>query len=136
MAGAVLQAVGSFGEEPVAPFADGLGVDLEPLGGLFDRPTADDDAVDHVGDAAQRRLLVTVGPTAGRAGALGPAGWSEGHRRSPAWPLPGYGERVSMVPSGALVSCQPPSWIREWWNRQTKARLSAVVGPPRFLGTR
>ena len=48
-AGAIRQPVDSFDEEPVAPFADRLGVDLEPFRGRFDRPALRDDAGDHAG---------------------------------------------------------------------------------------
>src|SRR5262245_57014068 len=38
-AGAVLESLDAFGEEPVTPLAHRLGVDLEALRGLLDRPT-------------------------------------------------------------------------------------------------
>ena len=41
---AIQQTGRSFGNEPVAPLADGLGVDLEPLGGGLDNTTFENEA--------------------------------------------------------------------------------------------
>jgi hypothetical protein len=46
-AGPIEQPVGAFGQEPVAPFADGLGVDLVSVGGGFDGPAVVEDAGHH-----------------------------------------------------------------------------------------
>jgi hypothetical protein len=48
-------------------------------------------------------------------------GWWRGSR---------WGGVAVTWPSGARVSCQPPSWIARCWARQTRARLSRSVGPP------
>jgi len=66
----------AFVEEPVPPLADGLGVDLKPLGGGLDRPSLLEEA------ATMRRRPVGVSATFGYwCYLLRPEKWLFGNER-------------------------------------------------------
>ena len=56
----IQQAGVAFGEEPVAPLAHRLRVDLEPLRGRFDRPVLLEHTIDHPTTALRRQRRVRV----------------------------------------------------------------------------
>lgn len=59
-AGPVEQSVDAFGEEPVALLANGLGIDLEPLRGRFDRPALINNAGHHPSTTSRGQHRVRV----------------------------------------------------------------------------